>query len=77
MKILKSRIYNNNKVYEYFKPFVSGIVEYDGMLFEETTCCEYDLKKWYEFYKKDTFTVVAKYRFIRATSPSLKIMLEC
>ena len=30
-----------------------------------------------EFWKKDTFELVAKYKFIRAIRPSLKIMLEC
>ena len=77
MKEIESITYRYNKVYKYFEPFTLGITEYDGMLFEEIMYCEYDLKKWYEFYKKDTFTVVVKYRFIRAIRPSLKIILEC
>ncbi len=55
----------------------SRIVEIDGIIYEENIISEPIKKKWYEFYKKDTFKLIAKYRFIRAVRPSLKIMLEC
>lgn len=52
-------------------------IEIDGVMYEENIISEPVKKKWYQFYKKDTFKLIAKYRFIRATRPSLKIMLEC
>ena len=55
----------------------SRIVEIDGIVYEVNITSEPIKKKWYEFYKKDTFKLIAKYRFIRAVRPSLKIMLEC
>lgn len=51
--------------------------EIDGIVYEVNIISEPIKKKWYEIYKKDTFQLIAKYRFIRATRPSLKIMLEC
>jgi len=76
VKKIKSRIYTGNKSNRRFKA-ESRIVEIDGLIYEESIASKLIKKKWYEFYKKDTFILVAKYRFIRATRPSLKILLEC
>lgn len=76
MKKIKSRVFTNNKSNKRFNT-PPKLVEIDGLLLEESIGSQLVSKKWYEFYKKDTFVLVATYRFIRATRPSLKIMLEC
>ena len=52
-------------------------IEKDGILYECEIVEKINTKKWYEFYKIDTYTISVKYKFIRAVNPRLKISLEC
>lgn len=53
------------------------LIEKDGMLFECKISRRLIPKKWYQFFKKNKYEIVLKLKFVRATRPSLKILMEC
>lgn len=53
------------------------LIEIDGILYKITTLEQKKNKKWYQFFKKNKYEIVLSFKFIRATSPRLKILLEC
>ena len=56
---------------------VVELIEKDGMLYKCERTTRLTPKKWWQFFKKNKYEVVLKFKFIRATSPRLKILLEC
>ena len=53
------------------------LIEDNGKLYECERTTRLIPKKWYHFFKKNKYEVVLNFKFIRATSPRLKILLEC
>lgn len=51
--------------------------EIDGVLYEITILEQKKNKKWWQFYKKDTFCISMRIKYIRPIRPSLKILREC